>query len=251
MLPTQSTHDYEPIDAAAEGRDWHPEVVVTANRVVGDTTSMRSTLKPLVALAWPVSVASLLTSLLPTVSLVFVGQLSADAMAAGGLALMFVNVGGVRARPPPVCVADCVCERGLGRRQAAGPCLRRFPPVQTLFFVVANLLHVGLYASPFSSQYSIIQGLLSGMDSLGSQAYGSGNLPRVGLLCQRSMVILAAVMVPVRWACCSPPPPARAPRALWAHCACVRRTRGLPVRNARPPAICAHFACPLCARACV
>lgn len=43
-------------------------------------------------------------------------------------------------------------------------------------------------------QYSVILGLLSGMDSLGSQAYGSGNLKRVGVLYQRSLIVCFGVM---------------------------------------------------------
>lgn len=54
-----------------------------------------SVIKPLMTMAWPVSLASLSSTLLPTVSLLFVGQLSSDALSAGGLASMFVNIAGV------------------------------------------------------------------------------------------------------------------------------------------------------------
>ena len=46
--------------------------------------------------------------------------------------------------------------------------------------------------------FSIGIGLLTAFDSLGSQAFGAGNLPRVGVLLQRSFVALASVCVPVR-----------------------------------------------------
>jgi MATE family multidrug resistance protein len=44
---------------------------------------------------------------------------------------------------------------------------------------------------------SICAGLLSGFDTLASQAYGAKNFQRVGILFQRSLALMAAVCVPV------------------------------------------------------
>jgi Na+-driven multidrug efflux pump len=42
------------------------------------------------------------------------------------------------------------------------------------------------------------QGLLTAFESLASQAYGSGNRRRVGVLYQRAVVVLAIAFIPVR-----------------------------------------------------
>ncbi len=46
--------------------------------------------------------------------------------------------------------------------------------------------------------YSVGIGVMSAYDSLGSQAFGAKNLPRVGILLQRACVSLLLLSVPVR-----------------------------------------------------
>jgi MATE family multidrug resistance protein len=48
---------------------------------------------------------------------------------------------------------------------------------------------------------SVIQGLLTALDTLGSQAYGHGNLARVGVLLQRGLIVVgcAAVAIIALW----------------------------------------------------
>jgi hypothetical protein len=45
----------------------------------------------------------------------------------------------------------------------------------------------------------VSQGLLTAFESLASQAFGSGNRRRVGILYQRAVIVLAIAFVPVRW----------------------------------------------------
>jgi multidrug resistance protein, MATE family len=45
--------------------------------------------------------------------------------------------------------------------------------------------------------FSFVVGLLTASDTLCSQAYGAKNMPRVGIVFQRSLVIMAALCIPV------------------------------------------------------
>jgi hypothetical protein len=84
------------------GRNRDVESVPEATPVLAEAfPTCRSVVKPLLRLAWPVAMASLCMALLPTVSLVFVGQLSQNALSAGGLAYSYTNVAGVRSRFVP------------------------------------------------------------------------------------------------------------------------------------------------------
>jgi len=76
----------------------------------------------------------------------------------------------------------------------------------TAVMFVGHLGDDELAASSLSSMYcnisglSVVSGLLTGIDTLGSQAYGAENFERVGIILQRALVILALyflVLIPL------------------------------------------------------
>ena len=64
--------------------------------------------------------------------------------------------------------------------------------------------------------FSIVWGGMTALDTLGSQSYGAGNYPRVGVLAQRCLAMSTVACVPVAIVVRGPRPP------LCAHASCAR-----------------------------
>jgi Na+-driven multidrug efflux pump len=104
-------------------------------------TTFRNTVPDVVSLATPVFASTLLTYIIPSISLIFCGHLGDDRyLAAAGLASSLSNVTGS----------------------------------------------------------AVVQGLLTALDCLASQAFGCRNYNRFCTLYQRSLVVLLVASVPVR-----------------------------------------------------
>ncbi len=135
-------------------------------------------------------------SVVVRVQVIFVGHSSdSTGLAAIGLATFFCNVTGIY-----------FCNMLLDWTTQA----ERAAPVCFVFEIFFNVWFSGGYqllkrlvtslavgACDFRAGYSIAVNLQTAFDTLGSQAYGAKNYPRVGLLWQRTLFVMALLCVPV------------------------------------------------------